>query len=198
MQASSLEFILASQSPRRNTLLAEAGYRFQVIPSTIDESVFDDQRMEPEDYAKRLALAKAQDVAQRFPAQLVLGADTIVDCRGRIIGKPRDAAHAEQLTRRLFSQPHRVITGLALVCRVAHREVVEADCTTVYPKPMTEEQIAAHIQGGSWEGKAGAYAIQETGDQFVERLEGSLSNVIGLPLELLARLLRDWIGQAEA
>jgi septum formation protein len=187
-------FILASQSPRRRELLKRAGYHFQVVPSTVDESIFDDTR-DPETYAKTLALAKAEEVADRFPDALVLGADTVVDCNGEIIGKPCDRDHAEAITRRVFAQAHRVVTGLALVCRAGDLAVVEADVTIVYPKPMTEAGIAAHLAGGSWEGKAGAYAIQETGDQFVERVEGSISNVIGLPMELLDRLIRERIGQ---
>lgn len=189
------KLILASQSPRRSALLQEAGYHFEVLPSTVDESSYYRQGMDPEVYARTLALAKAQAVARLRPEDWVLGADTIVDCQGKVIGKARDAAHAEQITREVFAQVHRVITGMALVCEAVQREIVTADTTVVYPKPFSEEQIVAHIQGGSWQGKAGAYAIQETGDQFVDHLDGSLSNVIGLPLELLARVLPDGIGR---
>ncbi len=189
------KLILASQSPRRAVLLQKAGYHFEVLPSTVDESLFRREDADPETYARTLALAKARDVARLRPGDWVLGADTIVDCQGEVIGKARDAAHAEQITRQVFAQAHRVITGVALVCDVLSHETVTADTTVVYPKPLSEDQIAAHVQGGSWQGKAGAYAIQETGDQFVERLEGSLSNVIGLPLELVARVLPDGIGR---
>ncbi|TFH55286.1 MAG: septum formation protein Maf [Gemmatimonadales bacterium] len=186
-------FILASQSPRRRELLERAGYySFDVIPSSVDESQFS-SHMAPVLYAQTLARAKAGEVADRYPERLVLGADTIVACDDEIIGKPDDTAHAERIVRRLFGQPHRVITGIALVCRVRKFEVVAADTTVVYPKAMTEADIAAHIRGRSWEGKAGAYAIQETGDRFVERLEGSFSNVVGLPLELLERLLKEHV-----
>ena len=115
----------------------------------------------------------------------------IVDCDGEIIGKPADAEEAEAITRKLFSAPHKVITGLALVRLRDNTQVVRSDVTIVYPRKMTEEQIARHIAGGSWEGKAGAYAIQETGDEFVDHIEGSLTNVMGLPMELLQRLLND-------
>ncbi|MFC1762007.1 Maf family protein [Planctomycetota bacterium] len=187
-------FILASQSPRRRELLKRAGYTFEVIPSAVDESTFD-ETLDPETYVKTLALAKAEEVADRFPDRLVMGADTVVDCNGEIIGKPRNRTDAEAITRRVFAQAHRVVTGLALICRIKNLVVVEVDVTVVYPKPMTEAGIAAHLAGGSWEGKAGAYAIQETGDQFVERVDGSLSNVIGLPMELLGQLLREQVGQ---
>ena len=181
--------ILASQSARRRGLLAEAGYRFQVVPSSVDESAFPAAGVDAADYAGRLALAKAMEAAVRFPRRWVIGADTVVDCDGLIIGKPADAAEAEQIVRRLFSRPHKVITALAIVRQVEGLQRVAKDTTVVYPRPMSEEKIARHIQGGTWQGKAGAYAIQETGDDFVERLDGSLTNVVGLPMELLRQML---------
>jgi septum formation protein len=183
--------ILASASPRRRDLMARAGYRFEVVPSDVDESAFEDTTSSPRQHAEALALAKARSVASRYPDALVIGADTLVDCRGEIIGKPADAREAEQITRRLFSAPHKVITGLALVRLRDNTQIVHSDVTTVYPRKMTEEQIAGHIAGGSWQGKAGAYAIQETGDEFVDHIEGSLTNVMGLPMELLQHLLND-------
>ena len=184
-----IRMILASASPRRRELLAQAGYAFDVVPPGVDESAHLGGASGPRAHAEELALAKAASVASRYPDHLVIGADTVVDFNGEIIGKPRDAADAERITRKLFSRPHRVITGLALICLSEGTEIVRSDVTTVYPREMTEEQIAAHIAGRSWEDKAGAYAIQETGDAFVQRLEGSLTNVMGLPMELLERLL---------
>ena len=118
-----------------------------------------------------------------------MGADTVVDFNGKIIGKPEDADHAEEITRMLFSQPHDVITAVALVRICDGIEMIEAAITKVFPKRLTEEQILDHIQNGKWQGKAGAYGIQETGDEFVERIEGSFTNVIGLPMELVAEML---------
>ena len=97
--------------------------------------------------------------------------------------------HAEEITRKLFSKAHKVITGLALVCVYKGIEIIEADTTLVYPRKLTEAQIADHIQNGQWQGKAGAYGIQETGDEFVDHIDGSFSNVMGLPMELTERLL---------
>jgi septum formation protein len=181
--------ILASASPRRSQLLSEAGYEFSVVPPDIDESAFKTDDVEPDEYAKRLALAKAKSVTQEHPDSIVIGADTIVDFQGRIIGKAADAKEAEQITRELFSAPHKVITGVAIVRLSNGTELIRSDSTTVYPKKMTPEQIAEHIKGGSWRDKAGAYAIKETGDEFVEKIEGSLTNVMGLPMELLGSLL---------
>jgi len=184
-------FILASQSPRRSRLLSEAGYRFDIVPSDIDEATCRRCGPEAAPYAESLARAKAGAVAARFPNRLVLGADTLIDCDGRIIGKAAHAAEAEEITRLLFSRPHRVITGIALIRIAPQLKVVTHDVTVVYPRPMSQAQIDAHIGGGTWEGKAGAYAIQENGDEFVERLDGSLTNVIGLPMELVTRLLSE-------
>ena len=181
--------VLASASPRRKKLLSEAGCRFRVSVPEIDESAFPAEGVNPCEYAKRLALAKAKNVAAKFPDCLVIGADTVVDFNGEIIGKPADSKEAEQIVRKLFSTPHKVITAVAIVRESDGTEIVESDTTIVYPKKLTDEQIAEHIKGESWRDKAGAYAIQENGDAFIERIEGSLTNVMGLPMELLQRLL---------
>jgi len=194
-ESAQVRMVLASASPRRRGLLAEAGYTFEVVPPDVDESSFPTAPPSPQRHAERLALAKARDVAPRYPEALIIGADTLVDFDGEIIGKPRDAADAERITRKLFSAPHKVITGLALVRLSSGTEIVRSDVTIVYPRRMTDEQIDEHIAGGSWQDKAGAYAIQETGDAFVDRIEGSLTNVMGLPMELLRGLLGDLCGK---
>jgi len=188
-EQSQYSFILASVSPRRKQLLAEAGYKFTVVRPDIDESAFPVEGIEACEYAERLALAKARDVAKKYPDSLVIGADTVVDFEGQIIGKPADVKEAEQITKKLFSKPHKVITGIAIVRLCDGIELSKCDTTTVYPKRLTSEQIAEHINSESWRDKAGAYAIKENGDEFVERIEGSLTNVMGLPMELLQRLL---------
>lgn len=181
--------ILASASPRRKQLMTEAGYKFTVVTSDVDESVFLTDGVSVCDYTKQLALAKANSVASEHPTSLVIGADTVVDFQGRVIGKAADAKEAQQITEKLFSTPHKVITGIAIVRLSDNTRLLDSDTTTVYPRKMTAEQIAEHVAGGSWKDKAGAYAIQETGDEFVEKIEGSLTNVMGLPMELLESLL---------
>ena len=182
--------ILASASPRRRELMLAAGYEFIVVTSNIDESDFSADGIEPYKFAEQLALAKANDVAQKYPDKIVIGADTIVDYAGQIIGKPGDDIEARQIVENLFGSPHKVITGLAIVRLCDNTELVVHDSTTVYPKQLTPEQISQHIETGLWKDKAGAYAIQENGDEFVEKIEGSMTNVMGLPMELLEKLLK--------
>jgi septum formation protein len=144
-----VSIILASVSPRRKELLTEAGYIFTVVAPDINESAFGAERIGPCDYTKRLALAKARSVAGDFRNGLVIAADTVVDFEGEIIGKPADAREAEEITRKLFSKPHRVVTAVAIVRLEDGVELVESDTTTVYPKKMNEEQMAEHIRSGS-------------------------------------------------
>jgi len=181
-------FILASASPRRKELLAKAGYEFKVVVPDVDEAAFYSDSIASEEYTRQLALAKAKSVAEKFPDSFVVGADTVVDFRGHIIGKAADENHAEEIVKKLFSGVHKVVTAIAVVRLSEKIEIVECDTTVVFPKKMTPAQIADHIKNGSWRDKAGAYAIQETGDKFVKKIEGSLTNVMGLPMERLSRL----------
>lgn len=168
--------------------MRDAGYEFTVVIPDIDESAFSSDGIDAREFTKTLASTKAKSISQSYPDCFVIGADTVADFDGRIIGKAADAADAEQITRMLFSKPHKVVTGLAIIRLSDDTQLIESDSTTVYPKPMSAEQIARHIEGGTWKDKAGAYAIQETGDEFVEKIEGSLTNVMGLPMELLESL----------
>ena len=188
-------FILASASPRRKKLLTEAGYKFTVVRPDIDESAFPVKGIKACEYAKLLALAKAKNIAEKHPDCIVVAADTIADFEGEVIGKPADQTQAGQITEKLFSKPHKVITGIAIVRLCDGIEINRSDTTTVYPKKLTAEQIAEHIESNAWRDKSGAYAIQENGDEFIERIEGSLTNVMGLPMELLERLLKKFIEQ---
>ena len=189
-----IQIVLASASPRRRQLLAEAGHKFISVVPDVDESAVPAECNKACEYAKQLALAKAKNVAAKYPDSLVIGADTVVDFDGEIIGKPADAREAEQITKKLFSAPHKVITGVAIVRLNDGTELAESDTTTVYPKKLTAEQIVEHIKSESWQGKAGAYAIKETGDEFIEKIDGSLTNVMGLPMELLQQLLKSSCG----
>jgi len=184
----SSRLILASASPRRKSLMEKAGYQFDVAVSDIDESRIRSDLLTCVQYAEKLAVAKAENVAQKYPADIVIGADTLVECRGQIIGKPSDADDARRIVTMLFSQPHQVITALAVIRLADNTRLVESDKTSIFPKQMTAEEIDTHIASGTWQDKAGAYAIQEN-DRFIQRIAGSRTNVMGMPMELLEKLL---------
>jgi len=179
--------ILASASPRRHDLFKELGRPFRVVPPTADESI--PEGLPPRRVAEELAVRKAESVAAGLRNGLVVAADTLVALGDVIIGKPRDRDHAREILRRLSRESHFVITGVCILDAATGRRRVASARTRVTMRRMTPEETDAYVDSGEGMGKAGAYAIQETGDRFVERVEGSFSNVVGLPLELLRRLL---------
>lgn len=180
-------FILASASPRRQTLLSRLGVRFEVDPSDIDETV--DEHTPPEATATRLALEKAWAVAERHPGALVLGADTIVVIDDTVLGKPASAADAMAMLTRLSGRTHRVYTGIALVHPASGRALAECETTEVTFAPMTGREILEYVSTGSPLDKAGAYGIQDDeGAWFVSGIAGDFYNVVGLPLHRLYTL----------
>jgi len=183
--------VLASASPRRREILAGAGVRFEVVPADIDESAQPGEA--PEALAERLAREKALAVARRLgpePGRLVLGSDTIVVLEGDVLGKPRDARHAEVLLGRLAGRTHRVVTGVAVARTgdLALRSLTVASRVTMHA--AAPEAIRRYVATGEPLDKAGAYAFQGEGRRFVASVEGSETNVIGLPLEETLALLR--------
>jgi septum formation protein len=182
-----LPLVLASASPRRADLLQAAGFTFTVAHADIDETPSPD---EPADrYVLRLAEAKARAVAAQFLDGAVLGADTTVVVDGDILGKPTDAHDAAAMLRRLQGRSHEVMTGVALVARGAAR--VELATTRVWFAPMTEHDIAAYVASGEPMDKAGAYGIQGRAARYVTRIDGSYSNVVGLPVAIVHALVRE-------
>lgn len=186
-----LPLMLASGSPRRRQLLAGAGVDFEMRPAQIDEEL---RRGEaPAAYAARLAESKARAVARAIgasPPRVVLGADTIVVLGDRIFGKPRDDTHAVELLEHLLGRTHRVITAVALV-RSDDGEVRRACVESrVSMRAADRDEIERYVATGEARDKAGAYAVQGEGRRFIERVDGSESNVIGLPLAETLELLR--------
>lgn len=183
--------ILASASPRRRDLLAEMGVAFDVVVSPLHEPAAKPADLPAPVWAEALAFFKARSVANRHTGVWVLGADTIVLCAGRVLGKPMDADDARSMLELQAGTASDVITGVALV-RVdesgAVRRIVDHDVTQVWMRDDRDVR-EEYVSSGDWAGKAGAYGIQDVGDRLVERFEGSFSNVMGLPVELLARLL---------
>ena len=180
--------ILASASPRRRQLLAEAGWTFRVVEPPMPEPDDGWHALGPKGLAEALAYFKARSVWEAHPGDWVLGVDTVVWHAGRLIGKPADEAEARAILKGLCGTRHAVITALAILGPPAVR-LIASDTTYVTMRPASDADIQAYLDSGEWRGKAGAYAIQETGDRFVQRVEGSFSNVVGLPLELLQRMI---------
>ena len=183
--------VLASSSPRRRRLLRELGVAFSVRVPDVDERPLSGERPGP--HVRRLALAKARAVARGLApgcaAQWVVGADTVVALGGTILGKPRDAANAARMLSLLSGRTHDVFTGVALVPAVGGRARVAVVRSRVTMKPFDAATIRRYVAGGEPLDKAGAYAVQGRGRQLVASVGGSLTNVIGLPLERLGRLL---------
>jgi len=179
-------FILASRSSRRAELLTRAGYTFSVVPADIDERIRDGEAPEP--YVRRLALEKAARVAGTHPELVVLGADTVVVIEGRVLGKPADDEETVAVLRRLSGRTHEVLTGVALLA--SHEEQSDIASTRVTFRELTAGDIAWYVGTGEPRGKAGAYAIQGIASRFVTRIDGSYTNVVGLPIALVDRLLR--------
>ena len=178
--------VLASGSPRRRELLAQLGLTFDVVPADIDETPQPGERALA--LVRRLAAAKARAV----DGDPVLAADTIVEVDGEILGKPVDDADARRMLARLSARSHRVHTGVAL--RAGERVEVEVVTTIVTFVPLTPGAVDWYLGTGEPFDKAGAYAIQGAGGVFVDTIRGSVSNVVGLPLTTVARLLRDVCG----
>jgi len=185
---SSATFVLASSSPRRAQLLTEAGYRFSVIEPPIAEPTGPVGHLPPAQQAEALAYFKARSVVDAArPPLPVLGADTVVALGGEVFGKPRDAADARAMLATLAGTRHEVITGVALIGAGGTR-LLASGVTGVHMRRLSKAELDAYIAGGGWEGKAGSYGIQDADDPFVESYEGSFTNVVGLPMEMLRGL----------
>jgi septum formation protein len=184
------KIILASRSPRRRYLLERAGLKFAVFPSAFDETSVSVSA--PDAYVRRLAESKAADISEKYPGSWVIGADTVVVVDGTILGKPRSRSEARDMLARLSGRTHQVLTGYC-VCRRASGFIF-ADCvqTDVLFKTLTHDEIEWYIQTGEPFDKAGAYAIQGIGTFLVKRINGSYTNVVGLPVcEVVELLIRE-------
>lgn len=183
--------ILASASPRRRELLAQAGFTFDVKPAHVNEDPHPGE--DPIAYVVRLARDKAQSVFTQISSegpsqqQVVLGADTTVTLDGHILAKPEDAADAARMLRMLSGRTHRVITGVAIASATGTQ--VAAEVTGVQFLTLSDEEIAAYIATGEPMDKAGAYGIQGYAARWIPRIQGCYFNVVGLPLALVTTML---------
>ena len=184
--------ILASTSPRRAELLRAAGFDFDIMPADVDETV--DVEETPDGYARRVALAKAQTVLPHAGGRPVLGADTIVVVDTELLGKPADDEDAKRMLRMLSGRDHVVLTAVCIAHQPAgasKRIQTRLERTTVRFAPMNDEEILEYVASGEPRDKAGAYAIQGLASRFVTRIDGSYSNVVGLPISLVYQMLRE-------
>jgi septum formation protein len=181
--------ILASQSPRRSALLAEAGIPFEAVAPRFDEPAAGGLHENPAAFAESISYAKALSLAADFPYRTILAADTVVVVGNEIFGKPADIDDARRILGALLGVTQQVITGVTLLQPAKRRQLTRHAVTHVTMRPMSSEELDAYLAGGDWEGKAGAYGIQGEADRFVERCEGSYTNVVGLPIELVTRML---------
>ena len=185
-----MRLILASASPRRAALLLAAGVPFETMIAGIDEAIRSGET--PSAYVRRLASEKAAAAMNVVgdPKAVCLGADTAVVVDGDILGKPRDEADAAAMLRRLSGRRHEVMTGISL--RGADVEIVRVETTAVFFSPLSDEDVAWYVASGEGRDKAGAYAIQGLASRFIPRIEGSYTNVVGLPVESVARALTEF------
>ena len=181
-----MRIVLASQSPRRAALLTMAGFAFDVDPADVDETAREGER--PDAYVLRIARDKAETVAARHPGRVVLAADTTVVLDETILAKPIDRADASRMLHALAGREHDVLTAVVIGRDGRIDEHVES--TRVTFTPMTGDEIAAYVASGEADDKAGAYGIQGLAACFIPRIEGSYSNVVGLPVEVVYRMLR--------
>jgi septum formation protein len=183
-----LRLILASGSPARRDLLAAAGFQFDVLPAHIDEPT-GEGFTDPRTYVHTVAWLKAAAVAPRIEHGIVLAADTVGWLDGRVIGKPDDEADARRILTVLGGRRHELWTGVTLWRRPDDVQLCWQERSIVHFKKLTEAELSAYLATRQWQGCSGAYAIQERDDPYVRLIDGSLSNVVGLPMESLARRL---------
>jgi len=184
-----IRLILASSSPRRAALLRAAGYGFDVVSPVLEEPADLVPETTPVQRAQALSYFKAAAVAKGRTAGIVLGADTIVALNDRAFGKPADAADARRILGELTGTTHQVITGLTLLDCANGRRIITHDVTIVTMRTLEPDELDAYILSEAWVGKAGAYGVQDRADAFITHLEGSYSNVVGLPMELLGNTI---------
>ncbi|MGA7104389.1 MAG: Maf family protein [Candidatus Deferrimicrobiaceae bacterium] len=185
--ASFPRLILASSSPRRRELMRAVGVTYRVVPSRVEEVPLPGEP--PWRFVRRAAREKGEEVAGRFPDSFVLSADTIVVISGKILGKPKDPEDGARMLRELAGREHRVQTAVCLL-RLENGYRDEACVTTrVWFRKLTRQEIAAYLRTGETSDKAGAYAAQGTGNLLIDRIVGSYTNVVGLPMTRVVEML---------
>ncbi|MEZ6110891.1 MAG: nucleoside triphosphate pyrophosphatase [Pirellulaceae bacterium] len=191
MQVPHERLILASQSPRRRELMTEAGLAFEVIAPHESAECGVCSRETPPELVARLAFQKGRDVAERIESGLIVACDTVAECRGHILGKPKNRRHAREMLRLLRGTEHRVYSGLCLWRRPDNRLRTRVDVTVLRMDDLSDEQLTEYLDSNAWEGKAGAFGYQDRVG-WLHVVEGSESNVVGLPMELLETMFAEF------
>lgn len=180
--------VLASKSPRRIELLKQLGIQFDIIPSQCQEK---STKKRPSARVKELAVQKAFDVAQKYPAAVVIGADTLVFCKGEIIGKPKDKQDALRILRKLNGAWQSVYTGVCVMNLQTQKMLFGCDVSKCKARKLSDEEL--NYLAGKHMDKAGAYAVQDNEDPFIERIVGSKTNVVGFPVEFFNQLFKEFL-----
>lgn len=184
------DLILASKSPRRQYLLKQSGLIFKVIPSMFDEHSV--ELSSPRDYVLTLSRCKADDIADLYPSKWIIAADTVVFVNDRVLGKPTSTSSARKMLQQLSGRTHQVFTGYTICSKVKQRSHSDVVCTDVTFKVLSKDEIEWYIQTDEPFDKAGAYAIQGLGTFLVKKINGSYTNVVGLPVcEVIEYLIRE-------
>lgn len=188
--------ILASTSPRRIVLLKSLGYLFDIIPHGIEECI--QGNVLPAELVQNLAFLKASDVARRVCDAVIVSADTIIVHEKSILGKPKDVSDAKRILSILSNSEHDVISGVCVMASPSRKKMLRIERTHIKMKCIKDEEIDRYILTGEPMDKAGAYAIQGEGGKFIEKIDGSYSNAVGLPLELLQEMLNHFMNDENA
>ncbi len=183
-----MRIILASGSPRRKAILKNLGYKFDIINPTVKETT---AKILPHKIVQELALKKAFSVAVLYPNALVIGGDTLVYCKGKILGKPKNEQDALKLLKLENNSWQSVYSGLALVCKSKNKILLGYDKTLCKARNLDLKTLK-YLAGKNLD-KAGAYAMQDTDDQFIERIKGSYDNVVGFPSELFKEMIKEFL-----
>ncbi|MCR4318919.1 MAG: Maf family protein [Candidatus Brocadiaceae bacterium] len=188
--------ILASNSPRRIVLLKSLGYHFDIVPHDIEECI--PGNVLPMELVQNLAFLKAADVARRVCDAIIVSADTIIVHKKSILGKPKDVSDAKRILSILNNSEHDVISGVCVMEMPSRKKMLRIERTHIKMRSIKDEEIDSYILTGEPMNKAGAYAIQGEGRKFIERVDGSYSNAVGLPLEIIQEMLDNFIEDANA
>ncbi len=188
--------ILASNSPRRIVLLKSLGYHFDIVPHDIEECILGD--VLPMELVQNLAFLKATDVARRVSNAIIISADTVIVHKNNILGKPKDVSDAKRILSILSDSEHDIISGVCVMEMPSRKKMLRIERTHIRMRNIKDEEIDRYILTGEPMDKAGAYAIQGEGRKFIEKIDGSFSNAVGLPLELLQEMLNHFMSGENA